>query len=89
MTRETIEKLPLFLSFQDLRRMGFTKEMIQKVIYTSNETGVCIPGKEQGKKKRMVMRDEFFKWLETQRINVDVDDNVDVEECSKMQSNTR
>lgn len=72
MTRETIEKLPLFLSFKDLEKMGFSKGTIQNVIFKSNETGVIITGK----KKKMVMRDEFFKWLEEQRINVEVKDGV-------------
>lgn len=73
MTQETIEKLPLFLSFDDLRGMGFTKGMIQNVIYKSNETGVIMV-----KKKRMVIRDDLLKWIDKQRINV--------EDCSEKPS---
>lgn len=76
MTRETIEKLPPLLSYGDLLNMGFSKGMIQNIIYKTNETGVLMIGK-----KRMVQRDELFKWLDKQRVNV--------EDCSKLQSNTR
>lgn len=75
MTKETIEKLPPLLSYGDLLNMGFSKGMIQNIIYKTNETGVLMIGK-----KRMVQRDELFKWLDKQRINV--------EDCS-MQSNAR
>lgn len=76
MTRETIEKLPPLLSYGDLLNMGFSKGMIQNIIYKTNETGVLMIGK-----KRMVQRDELVKWLDKQRINA--------EDCSKLQSNPR
>lgn len=67
MTRETIEKLPLLLSFNYLeKKLGFSKGMIQNIIYKSSEAGVVMIGK-----KRMVMRDELFKWLDKQRINIE------------------
>lgn len=78
MTKETIEKLPPLLSYGDLLNMGFSKGMIQNIIYKSNETGVLMIGK-----KRMVQRDDLFKWLDKQRINVEVKD------CSEMQSDAR
>ncbi len=63
MTKETIEQLPMMLSYSDLLAMGFTKGTIQNVIWKSEEAGVVMIGK-----KRMVQRDEFFKWLENQKI---------------------
>lgn len=78
MTKETIEKLPPLLSYGDLLNMGFSKGMIQNIIYKSNETGVLMIGK-----KRMVQRDDLFKWLDKQRIN------VEVKGCSEMQSDAR
>ncbi len=77
MTRETIEKLPMLLSFGDLLAMGFTRGMIQNTIWKTKEAGVVKIGR-----KRMVQRDEFFKWLDQQKIGTDVD-------CNKLQSNVR
>lgn len=73
MTRETIENFPPLLSFDDLLKMGFTKGMIQNVIYKTEDAGVVMIGK-----KRMVQRDELLMWLDKQRIKV--------KDCSKMQS---
>lgn len=65
MTKETIEKLPIMLSYSDLLSMGFSRGMIQNVIWKSDDAGVVMIGK-----KRMVQRDEFFKWLEKQKIKL-------------------
>lgn len=64
MTRETIEKLPLFLSLPDLIDLGFSRGMIQNTIFKDESAGVIKIGK-----KRMVQRDEFFEWLERQKIS--------------------
>lgn len=68
MQRETIEKLPMLLSYGDLLNMGFSKGMIQNIIYKTGETGVVMIGK-----KRMVQRDELLKWLDKQKISVEED----------------
>lgn len=66
MTRATIEKLPLLLSEGDLLNLGFTRGMIYNTLFKTADAGVIQIGK-----KRMVQRDEFFEWLEEQKIKTD------------------
>ncbi len=63
MTRETIEKLPLVLSATDLTELGFSQRMVYNKIFKDPRAGVIKIGN-----KRMVQRDEFFKWLDDQSI---------------------
>lgn len=63
MTSETIEKLPLVLSASDLRELGFPQRMIYDKIFKDKNSGVIKIGN-----RMMVQRDEFFKWLDEQRI---------------------
>lgn len=62
MTKDTIEKLPLVLSAGDLISLGFSQSMVYDKIFKDEDSGVIKIGG-----KRMVQRDEFFKWLDAQK----------------------
>lgn len=63
MTKETIERLPLVLSASDLIALGFSQRMIYDKIFKTSDAGVIKIGG-----KLMVQRDDFFKWLDEQKV---------------------